>query len=69
MKTAGGFFLWGVVIHLFFTKFAVRNEESYDFKRAGKMPAAEIVGHDEIPLTTEDVERAFARSTPTPDTD
>ncbi len=64
MKTAGGLFLWAIVIYLFFTKFAARHNESYDFKRRGKMPAAEITGHDEIPLTTADVEREFAQSAP-----
>ena len=64
MKTAGGLFLWTIVIYLFFTKFAARHGESYDFKRRGKMPASEITGHDEIPLTTADIEREFARSTP-----
>ncbi len=64
MKIAGGFFLWGIVIYLFFTKFSARQGDDYDFRRAGKMPAAEIVGNDEIPLTTEDVEKAFAQSTP-----
>jgi putative membrane protein len=69
MKVAGGFFLWGIVIYLFFTKFAARQEESYDFKRRGRMPAAEIVGNDEVPLTTADVAKAFANSTPAPDPD
>ena len=64
MKTAGGVFLWAIIIYLFFTKFAVGNDESYDYKRRGKMPAAEIVGNDEIPLTTEDIEREFAKSVP-----
>jgi putative membrane protein len=68
MKTAGGLFLWGIVIYLFFTKFAARHDESYDFKRRGKMPAAEIVGNDEVALTTADVERAFAGSVPPTDT-
>jgi putative membrane protein len=64
MKTAGGLFLWAIVIYLFFTKFAARHDESYDFKRRGKMPSAEIVGNEQIPLTTEDVEREFAKSVP-----
>lgn len=64
MKTAGGLFLWGIVIYIFFTKFARHNEESYDYKRKGKIPATEITGHDEVPLTTADVERAFAESSP-----
>jgi putative membrane protein len=68
MKTAGGLFLWGIVIYIFFTKFARNNEESYDYKRKGKIPATEITGHDEVPLTTADVERAFAESAPVPET-
>lgn len=64
MKVAGGLFLWGIVIYLFFTKFAAGHADSYDYKRKGKMPPAEITGHDEFPLTTEDVEREFAQSTP-----
>ena len=66
MKIAGGFFLWSIVIYLFFKKFAVKDETAYDFKRSGKIPAAEIVGNDEAPLTTADVEREFASSTPPP---
>ena len=66
MKIAGGFFLWSIVIYLFFKKFAVKDDTSYDYKRSGKIPAAEIVGNDESPLTTEDIEREFANSTPPP---
>jgi putative membrane protein len=69
MKVAGGFFLWGIVIYLFFTKFSARQGDDYDFRRAGKMPAAEITGNDEMPLTTADVEKAFAQTTPAPDPD
>jgi putative membrane protein len=67
MKTAGGLYLWAIVIYLFFTKFAVRHDESYDYKRRGRMPAAEITGHDELPLTTADVERAFAETIAPPE--
>jgi putative membrane protein len=67
MKTAGGLFLWAIVIYLFFTRFASRHDESYDFKRRGRIPPAEITGHDEIPLTTADVERAFAESVAPPE--
>ena len=66
MKIAGGFFLWSIVIYLFFKKFAVEDDTTYDFRRRGKMPSAEIVGNDEAPLTTEDVEREFASTTPPP---
>jgi putative membrane protein len=68
MKIAGGFYLWAIVIYLFFTKFAARHGESYDFKRQGRIPTAEITGNDEIPLTTADVEREFARSVAPPET-
>jgi putative membrane protein len=64
MKTAGGLFLWGIVVYLFFTRFAANHTDSYDYKRKGKMPSTEITGHDEFPLTTEDVEREFARTSP-----
>jgi putative membrane protein len=64
MKVAGGMYLWGIVVYVFFTKFAVGNEDSYDYKRKGKIPPAEITGHDEFPLTTEDVAREFAQSAP-----
>jgi putative membrane protein len=62
MKTAGGFYLWAIVIYLFFVKFARRNADSYDYRRGTTMPDAEIVGHDDTPLTTADVEREFAKS-------
>jgi putative membrane protein len=64
MKVAGGLFLWSIVIFLFFRRFAVHDDDAYDYKRKGKIPAAEIVGHDDTPLTTADVEREFASSTP-----
>ena len=64
MKTAGGIYLWGIVIYIFFKRFAAGNAESYDYKRSGRMPAAEIVGNEESSLTTEDIEREFARTAP-----
>ncbi len=64
MKTAGGLFLWGIVIYLFFTKFASKFGDEHDYKRKGRMPPSEITGHDEFPLTTADVEREFARTAP-----
>ena len=64
MKVAGGLFLWSIVIYIFFKRFAVQDSDAYDFRRDGKMPTAEIVGNDETPLTTEDVEREFANTIP-----
>lgn len=64
MKTAGGLYLWAIVIYLFFTKFAARYSEAFDYKRSGKIPTSEITGHDDDTLTTADIEREFARSAP-----
>jgi len=67
MKVGGGFYLWSIIIFLFFKRFAVRHEEDFDYRRGSTMPDAEIVGHDEQPLTTADVEREFAATTPRAD--
>lgn len=67
MKIGGGLFLWGIIIYLFFTRFANRNEESYDYKRPGRIPTAEITGNEDFPLTTADVERVFAESVAPPE--
>lgn len=67
MKTAGGLYLWAIVIYLFFNRFAKRFDESHDYKRRGRMPTAEITGNEEFPLTTADVERAFAESAAPPE--
>jgi putative membrane protein len=64
MKTGGSLFLWSIVIFLFFKRFANRQNDAYDFRPGSRIPEAEIVGHDESPLTTADVERAFAQSKP-----
>ena len=64
MKVGGGMFLWAIIVFLFFKRFANRQGDSYDYRRGRTMPDAEIVGHDEQPLTTADVEREFASSTP-----
>jgi putative membrane protein len=73
MKTGGGIFLWTVIIFLFFKRFAAgyyaANDGSY--RRPHPMPAAELTGDDvadsERPLTTADVERAFAQIPAAPD--
>jgi putative membrane protein len=64
MKVVGGMYLWAIVIYLFFKRFAARSGDSYDYRRAGRIPAAEITGNDDDPLTTADVEREFARTVP-----
>jgi putative membrane protein len=66
MKVGGSVFLWSIVVFLFFRRFAAGYEHEHDYRRAAHMPTAEITGHDEVPLTTEQVEREFARSPAAP---
>jgi hypothetical protein len=53
-----------VVIFLFFKRFALDSESNHSYRRPGRMPTAEIVGHDEHPLTYDTVAEAFERSEP-----
>ena len=46
MKTGGSIFLWSIIVTLWFTRFAARHGDEYDYRR---------------PLTFDDVEREFAR--------
>jgi putative membrane protein len=62
MKLAGGVFLWSIVVYFFFKRFASDYSTDNSYRRGGRMPDSEIVGHDEVPLTTADVEREFAAS-------
>jgi putative membrane protein len=66
MKTGGSIFLWTIIITLWFTRFSASNRDEYDYKRGRTMPNAEIVGHDDDPLTYDAVAREFAR-VPAPD--
>jgi putative membrane protein len=67
MKVAGGLYLWAFVVYFFFARFAKSYAAEHDYRRSNRMPDAEIVGHDEVALTTADVEREFANSHPRPD--
>jgi putative membrane protein len=60
MKIGGAIFLWSIVVYYFFKKFAAPYSTDNSYRRGARMPSAEIIGHDDIPLTTADVERAFA---------
>ena len=64
MKVGGGIFLWTVVGYIFFKRFAAGFGTSQNYRRAGRIPTAEITGNDDIALTTADVEKAFAASVP-----
>jgi len=67
MKTGGGIFLWAIIIFLFFRRFAAGyNAENRDSYRrpspAGPTGTSDEVAFDSAaPLTTADVERAFAQ--------
>jgi putative membrane protein len=66
MKLGGSIFMWILIIGIFFRRF-IGNfyaEQSYDKSR--EMPDEEIVG-TEPPLTFEEVEAAFGRSKPAPE--
>jgi putative membrane protein len=67
MKLAGGVFLWSIVVYYFFKRFAAGYSTQNSYRRSDRMPDAEIVGNDETPLTTADVEREFAAVRPTRD--
>ena len=64
MKTGGSIFLWSIVVFIFFRRFAHEYASEHDYRRrpGGRMPDAEITPTTDAPLTTADVERAFASS-------
>ena len=66
MKVGGSMFLWTIIIILWFTRFSRPVRDEYDYKRGHTMPESEIVGHDDDPLTYDEVEREFRR-VPAPD--
>lgn len=67
MKTGGSIYLWGIIIFLFFNRFAKGYQEDSTYRRR---PSAGASGEDagDEPLTTEDVEREFARIPAAPET-
>jgi putative membrane protein len=69
MKVAGGLYLWSIIVYVFFTRFAPAYRREHDYRRGAQMPDAEIVGNDELPLTTGDMEREFAQSPAVPGSD
>lgn len=66
MKIGGSIFLWTIIVIMYVRTFvrSFREENAHSLRRSSRMPAAEITGHDELELTTADVERAFERSAP-----
>ncbi|MEL6890046.1 MAG: cytochrome c oxidase assembly protein [Actinomycetota bacterium] len=66
MKTAGGIFLWAIVIVIYVRHVAGAYKADQDYKRlpGSRFPDAEISHADDDPITTADVEAAFAASRP-----
>jgi putative membrane protein len=66
MKVGGSIFLWTIIVIMYVRTFvrSFREENAHSLRRGAQMPSAEITGHDELALTTADVERAFERSAP-----
>lgn len=64
MKLGGAAFLWGVTIYIFFRKFGAGHETENTYVRAGRIPTAEITGHDDHTLTYAEVRAEFERSSP-----
>ncbi|MBI4934187.1 MAG: cytochrome c oxidase assembly protein [Actinobacteria bacterium] len=62
MKIFGGMYLWTIVIFMFFRRFGKGVEAQNSYRRSGRMPAAEITGTDEFPLTYGEVADAFGRT-------
>lgn len=66
MKIGGSIFLWTIIVIMYVRTFVrtFREENAHSLRRSARMPAAEITGHDELALTTADVQRAFERTAP-----
>ena len=60
MKTMAGMFLWALIIG-YFIQYAKQFRNSHDYRRNSSNTSEEA---DEAPLTTADVEAAFARTAP-----
>ncbi len=61
MKIGGGMYLWAIVVYLFFARFAARFGDDNTYRRSRRIPSAEIVGHDNVPITYESVTETFER--------
>jgi putative membrane protein len=64
MKIGGSLYMWTIITVIFFRRFMAGWEQQQDFRRGARIPDAEIVGHDERPLTYDDVEREFEKVPP-----
>jgi putative membrane protein len=63
MKIGGSIYLWTLCTVLFFNRFMKNWEQENAYGRR-RMPDVEIIGHDEEPLTFDQVEEEFERVPP-----
>jgi putative membrane protein len=68
MKIGGSIFLWTIVVYLFFRRFAASYRTEHDYRRP-RPPTPAPTGIGDVPLTTADVEREFARTPAIPEPD
>jgi putative membrane protein len=59
MKVGGSVFLWVIITVVFFKRFMGGWEEQNTYRRSRRIPDAEVTGHDDEPLTYEDVTKVF----------
>jgi putative membrane protein len=69
MKVGGSLFLWTVIAVLFFRRFMGNWEEQNTYVRSRRIPDAEVTGHDDVPLTYDEVTRVFDTVPPAPEPD
>jgi putative membrane protein len=62
MQVGGGYYLWSIIIFTFFRRFSRSAPKDTSYRRADRLPTAEITGNDEFPLTFDEVQGAFGRS-------
>ena len=67
MKVGGSFYLWGVIIYMYFGPYKDGSGLDQSYLRRNRIPSAEIVGHDDVALTYEQVTSAFASVPPAPE--
>jgi putative membrane protein len=62
MKVGGSVFLWTIITVIFFKRFMHNWEAQNSFATRRHVPDIEVIGHDDVELTYDDVERAFGES-------
>ncbi|MFN5114437.1 MAG: hypothetical protein ACK5FW_00085, partial [Acidimicrobiaceae bacterium] len=67
MKLGGSVYMWALIIYIYFTRFMSGFFEDQSYSKGSALPDSEIVGTD-APLMYSEVEQAFERTKPAPET-